>query len=68
MVIKLNKVAPADRRIPFDELRYPYISAIKRLHEEWFPTSAIRTVWLVLMVVSTSLIAIGIILGIRPEQ
>jgi hypothetical protein len=66
MVVTLNKVAPPAKRIPFDELRYPYISAIRRQHEEWFPTSAIRTAWLVLMVVSTSLVAIAIILAIRP--
>ena len=65
-VIKLNKVVPPAKRIPLDEFRYPYISAVRRLHEEWFPTSAIRTAWLVLMVVSTSLVAIAIILGIRP--
>jgi hypothetical protein len=66
MVIKLNQVVPPAKRIRLDELRYPYFSAIKRLHEEWFPTSTSRTVCLVLMVVSTSLVAIAIILGIRP--
>jgi len=68
MAITLNKEAPPDRRILLRSLDIHYLSAIIRPHEEWFPTSSVRTAWLVVMVVSTSLMAIAIILAIRPVR
>jgi len=67
MAVELNKALPSDKRFPLLEIKM-HFHEIKRLHENLFPVSTLRTAWFVLLVVSVSAMAIGVILAIRPLQ
>ena len=66
MHAQVNKLLPPEKRIPLIETRMRFYD-IKHLHEELFPTSPIRAAWLVLTVASASMLAIGVILAVKPK-
>ena len=66
MAVRVNSVLAPEKRIPLIESRLPFFE-LKRLHEDLFPTSTVRNVWFILLAVSTSLFAIGIILAVKPK-
>jgi hypothetical protein len=59
-------VLEPEKQIPLLESRLRFFE-LKRLHEDLFPTSTVRNVWFILLAVSTSLLAIGVILAIKPK-
>jgi hypothetical protein len=66
MIVAVNKMLPSGaKRISLLEGRQRF-QEIKRLHEASCPTSALRTAWFTLTVMSTSLSAIAIILAVKP--
>jgi hypothetical protein len=66
MAVQVNRVLAPEKRIPLIESRLRFFE-LKRLHEDLFPASTIRTVWFVLLAVSTSLLAIGVMLAVKPK-
>ena len=60
MAIEVNKVLPPRKQIPLIELRY-HISEVKRLYEESFPTSALPTIWWMLIAISVSILGVVIL-------
>jgi len=66
MAVQVNRVLAPEKRIPLIESRLRFFE-LKRLHEDLFPASTIRTAWLVLLAVSTSLLAIGVIPALKPK-
>jgi hypothetical protein len=65
MQAQVNKLLPPEKRISMIESRMRF-HEIKSLHEERFPTSQLRTMWYVLMAISVFLMAVGIIVAIKP--
>jgi hypothetical protein len=63
MAIEVNKRLPQEKRLPLIEFRY-IGSELRRLHEESFPTSTLRTTTSVLAAVSTILVAAGVVVEI----
>jgi hypothetical protein len=63
MLSGVNKMLPPEKRIPLLEYRYR-TTEIKRLYEDVYPESTVPTVWLLLGILSASLIAVGVVLEI----
>jgi hypothetical protein len=66
MVIELNRVLPPQKKFSMNELNMRQ-HEIKRLHEELFPVSSLRTTWFVLMVASVITMAAAVILAVRSK-
>jgi len=67
MAMDVNKALPAWRRIPPNELGNHFWE-IKRLHEEVFTVSSLRTTWFVLTWVSALSGVIAFILGVQVKR
>jgi hypothetical protein len=67
MAVELNKVLPPEKKFSLFEIRM-HFHEIKSSHESFFPISALRTVWLILLVVSVSAMAIAVMLAIHPPR
>ena len=67
MASELNRVLPRDRRMPLIEIRI-HIFEIKRLHEEAFPESRLRTTWFLLTVTSILVMVLAVLLELRLES
>jgi hypothetical protein len=67
MAVELNKALPPEKKFSLFEIRM-HFHEIKSSHESFFPISALRTVWFVLLVVSVSAMAIAVMLAIRPAR
>jgi hypothetical protein len=63
MAVELNKVVPSEKRIPLLEYRY-HISEIRRLHEEFFPRSMLRTTSSLLTRGAVLIMVVGTVLEI----
>ncbi len=63
MAIELNKVLPANKRIPLIECRM-HLSEIRRLYEDLFPDSALSSVWFLLMVLGGAFFATAVIVEV----
>lgn len=66
MTIELNRVLPPQKKFSILELNMRR-HEVKRLHEEFFPVSSIRTAWFVLMVASAMTMAGAVILAVKPR-
>jgi hypothetical protein len=66
MAIELNRVLPPKRKFFLLELRI-HFHEVKRLHEEFFPVSALRSTWFALMVSSATTLAAAIIIAVKPK-
>jgi hypothetical protein len=60
MAVELNRVLPADKRIPLIGLRND-VHRVRRLYEDRFPEGRLSMAWLVFMVFATLLLASGIV-------
>ena len=66
MAIDLNRALPPQKKFFIAELRM-HFNEVKRLHEEFFPVSALRATWFALMVSSVITMAAAIILAVKPN-
>ena len=66
MAIELNRVSPIQKKFYVINLRRDF-HEVKRLHEEIFPVSALRTAWLILIIASEVTPIAVIILAVRPR-
>jgi len=65
MAIELNRVLPPQKKFSMLELNMRR-HEVKRLHEEFFPVSSLRTTWFVLMVASVMTMAAAVVLAVKP--
>jgi hypothetical protein len=66
MAIELNRVLQPQKKFYVLELRSNF-HEVKRLHEESFPVSAVRTPWFVVTVLSMVIMAIAAALAVKPK-
>ena len=66
MAVELNRVLPPQKRFSIFELNM-HRHEVKRLHEEFFPVSALRATWFALMVGSGITMAAAIIIAVKPK-
>jgi hypothetical protein len=66
MAIELNRALAPQKRFFILELRMRF-HEVKRLHEELFPVSALRATWFALMVSSVIVLAVAIIVAVKPK-
>jgi len=67
MARELNRVLPAERRMPLIEVRMHYFE-IKRLHEEAFPASRLRAAWFLLTVTSILVMVAAVLLKLYSDS
>jgi hypothetical protein len=66
MAIELNRVLPPQKKFSILELNM-HRHGVQRLHEEFFPVSALRATWFTLMVSSVIALAVAIIIAVKPK-
>lgn len=66
MTIELNQALPPQKQLFLLELRM-HFHEVKRLHEEFFPVSALRTAWFALVVSSITAFGAAIIIAVKPK-
>jgi hypothetical protein len=66
MAIELNRVLPLQKKFFILELRI-HFHEVKRLHEEFFPVSALRATWFAFMVSSVIIMTAAIIIAVKPK-
>ena len=66
MATELNRVLPSQKKVAIFELNMRR-HEVKRLHEEFFPVSRLRTTWFVLMVASVMTMAAAVILAVKSK-
>ena len=66
MAIEVNRRLPPQKKFFLQDLNM-HFHEVKRLHEETFPVSALRTTWFVLMVASVMAMVAATILAVRPR-
>jgi hypothetical protein len=66
MIVELNRTLPPNKKFSFWNYRM-HFHEIKRLHEEAFPISALRTSWFALIYGSAVAIGASIIVAVKPK-
>ena len=66
MAIELNGVLPPKKKFSILELNMRRHD-VKRLHEELFPLSSLRTTWFVLVVASVMAMVVAVIIAVKPK-